>query len=85
MILVELDVCNCKGRTCICSFVWVFIELLYCSRRQWVREEDLAKDLKLHTKQLRRILRFFEEEKIITRDHRREVIVWFYPLIGGIL
>ncbi|KAH1118119.1 hypothetical protein GLYMA_17G121700v4 [Glycine max] len=42
------------------------------NKRQWVREEDLAKDLKLHTKQLRRTLRFFEEEKIITRDHRRE-------------
>ncbi|MED6205044.1 hypothetical protein PIB30_014518, partial [Stylosanthes scabra] len=42
------------------------------TRRQWVREEDLAKDLKLHTKQLRRTLRFFEEEKIITRFHRRE-------------
>ncbi|XP_057440209.1 uncharacterized protein LOC130732114 [Lotus japonicus] len=41
-------------------------------RRQWVREEDLAKDLKLHTKQLRRTLRFFEEENFITRDHRRE-------------
>ncbi|KAL3512293.1 hypothetical protein ACH5RR_025010 [Cinchona calisaya] len=42
------------------------------TRRQWVREEDLAKDLKLHTKQLRRTLRFFEEEKLITRDHRKE-------------
>ncbi|KAI4307566.1 hypothetical protein L6164_030737 [Bauhinia variegata] len=42
------------------------------TRRQWVREEDLAKDLKLHTKQLRRTLRFFEEEKFITRDHRKE-------------
>ena len=42
-------------------------------RRQWVREEDLAKDLKLHSKQLRRTLRFFEEEKLVTRDHRREV------------
>lgn len=42
------------------------------TRRQWVREEDLAKDLKLHSKQLRRILRFFEEEKLITRDHRKE-------------
>ncbi|XP_058788334.1 uncharacterized protein LOC131662532 isoform X2 [Vicia villosa] len=42
------------------------------TRRQWVREEDLAKDLKLHAKQLRRTLRFFEEEKIITRDHRKE-------------
>ncbi|XP_065860658.1 uncharacterized protein [Euphorbia lathyris] len=42
------------------------------TRRQWVREEDLAKDLKLHSKQLRRILRFFEEEKLVTRDHRKE-------------
>ncbi|CAD5187461.1 unnamed protein product [Musa acuminata subsp. malaccensis] len=42
------------------------------SRRQWVREEDLAKALKLHTKQLRRALRFFEEEKLVTREHRKE-------------
>ncbi|KAK5784338.1 hypothetical protein PVK06_038861 [Gossypium arboreum] len=42
------------------------------TRRQWVREEDLAKELKLHSKQLRRILRLFEEEKLVTRDHRRE-------------
>lgn len=42
------------------------------TRRAWVREEELAKELKLHTKQLRRTLRFFEEEKLITRDHRKE-------------
>ncbi|XVF71097.1 hypothetical protein PTKIN_Ptkin12aG0007700 [Pterospermum kingtungense] len=42
------------------------------TRRQWVREEDFAKELKLHSKQLRRILRLFEEEKLVTRDHRRE-------------
>ncbi|KAM7479736.1 hypothetical protein LguiA_027949 [Lonicera macranthoides] len=42
------------------------------TRRQWVREEDLAKDLKLHTKQLRRTLRFLEEEKFVMRDHRKE-------------
>ncbi|KAK9091152.1 hypothetical protein Sjap_024329 [Stephania japonica] len=42
------------------------------TRRQWVREEDLAKDLKLHSKQLRRTLRYFEEEKLVTRDHRKE-------------
>ncbi|ERN15868.1 transcription initiation factor IIE subunit alpha isoform X1 [Amborella trichopoda] len=42
------------------------------TRRQWVKEEDLAKDLKLHSKQLRRTLRFFEEEKLVMRDHRRE-------------
>ncbi|XWS47435.1 hypothetical protein CRYUN_Cryun14cG0151800 [Craigia yunnanensis] len=42
------------------------------TRRQWVREEDLAKELKLHSKQLRRTLRLFEEEKLVTRDHRKE-------------
>nr|CAD1821968.1 unnamed protein product [Ananas comosus var. bracteatus] len=42
------------------------------TKRQWVREEDLAKSLRLHSKQLRRTLRFFEEEKLITRDHRKE-------------
>ncbi|XP_031502828.1 uncharacterized protein LOC116265952 [Nymphaea colorata] len=42
------------------------------TRRQWVKEEDLAKDLKLHSKQLRRTLRFFEEEKLVTRDQRKE-------------
>lgn len=42
------------------------------TRRQWVREEDLAKVLKLHSKQLRRTLRLLEEDKMITRDHRKE-------------
>lgn len=42
-----------------------------------MREEDLAKDLKLHSKQLRRTLRFFEEEKLVTRDHRKEVSIAF--------
>ncbi|CAA2986974.1 general transcription factor IIE subunit 1 isoform X1 [Olea europaea subsp. europaea] len=55
------------------------------TRRQWVREEDLAKDLKLHSKQLRRTLRFFEEEKLVTRDHRKEVcfegsVIWHKSL-----
>ncbi|KAK1314143.1 hypothetical protein QJS10_CPA06g02182 [Acorus calamus] len=42
------------------------------TKREWVREEDLAKVLKLHSKQLRRTLRHFEEEKLVSRDHRRE-------------
>ncbi|KAG0485340.1 hypothetical protein HPP92_009216 [Vanilla planifolia] len=42
------------------------------TRRQWVREEDLAKALKLHSKQLRRTLRYFEEEKLVSREHRKE-------------
>ena len=63
LVVVEL-------RLLIFCFYWI-------CRRQWVREEDLAKDLKLHSKQLRRTLRFFEEEKLVTRDHRREVSVDF--------
>ncbi|XP_062026663.1 uncharacterized protein LOC133742952 [Rosa rugosa] len=42
------------------------------SRRQWVREEDLAKDLKLHPKQLRRVLQMLMEEKLVIREHRKE-------------
>ncbi|KAL8124145.1 hypothetical protein AgCh_011960 [Apium graveolens] len=59
-----------SGRTDNKGLAVVVLDAL--TRRQWVREEDLAKDLKLHTKQLRRILRFFEEEKLVTRDHRKE-------------
>ncbi|EOA18730.1 hypothetical protein CARUB_v10007312mg [Capsella rubella] len=44
------------------------------TRRQWVREEDLAKDLKLAPKQLRKILRNFEEQKLIMRVDRKEVL-----------
>ncbi|RZC54272.1 hypothetical protein C5167_013126, partial [Papaver somniferum] len=49
-----------------------FVVLLALTRRQWVREDDLAKDLKLSPKQLRQTLRFFEKEKLITRVNRRE-------------
>ncbi|KAJ0245205.1 Transcription initiation factor IIE subunit alpha [Hirschfeldia incana] len=42
------------------------------TRKQWVREEDLAKELKLHAKQLRKIIRHFEEQNLIMRDHRKE-------------
>ncbi|KAL1542371.1 transcription initiation factor IIE subunit alpha-like isoform X1 [Salvia divinorum] len=38
------------------------------TRRRWTKEEDLARDLKLHTKQLRRTLRFFEEEKLTSKS-----------------
>ncbi|KAI3887813.1 hypothetical protein MKW92_024592 [Papaver armeniacum] len=34
------------------------------TRRQWVGEEDLTKDLKLHNKQLRQILRFFRKRSL---------------------
>lgn len=44
------------------------------TRRQWVKEDDLAKDLRLHPKQLRRTLRTLEEESLIVREHRRETI-----------
>ncbi|XP_048638631.1 transcription initiation factor IIE subunit alpha isoform X2 [Brassica napus] len=41
-------------------------------RRQWVREEDLASDLKKNSKQVRKILRHFEEEHLVTRYQRKE-------------
>ncbi|KAH7298952.1 hypothetical protein KP509_25G066600 [Ceratopteris richardii] len=42
------------------------------TRRQWVKEDELANDLRLHPKQLRRTLRTLEEEALIVREHRRE-------------
>lgn len=44
------------------------------TRRQWVKEEDLAKVLRLHPKQLRRTLRVLEEEMLVIREHRRETV-----------
>lgn len=68
---------SCMGAMCgNVLFIYYNLEsskFMFHFRRQWVREEDLAKDLKLHSKQLRRTLRFFEEEKLVTRDHRKEV------------
>ncbi|BAT12580.1 Os11g0137400 [Oryza sativa Japonica Group] len=54
-----------------CGLAVVVLEALG-RRRQWVREEDLAKALKISSKQLRRILQFFEEEKLVRRCHRKE-------------
>jgi transcription initiation factor TFIIE subunit alpha len=45
-------------------------------RRQWVKEDDLAKVLRLHPKQLRRTLRVLEEEMLVIREHRREVFTF---------
>ncbi|CAM6034878.1 unnamed protein product [Sphagnum compactum] len=44
------------------------------TRRQWVKEDDLAKVLRLHPKQLRRTLRVLEEEMLVIREHRRETV-----------
>ena len=41
-----------------------------------MREEELARQLHLHPKQLRRILRMLEEEYLIVREHRKEVRWW---------
>eukprot|EP00898_Chlorokybus_atmophyticus_P004807 jgi/Chlat1/5327/Chrsp35S08985 len=42
------------------------------TRRQWVKEDELAKDLRMHPKQLRRAIRVLEEEQLVIREHRRE-------------
>ncbi|EOA19168.1 hypothetical protein CARUB_v10007845mg [Capsella rubella] len=41
-------------------------------RRQWVREEDLAKELNRNGKELRKLIRHFEEQKFVVRYHRKE-------------
>jgi len=43
------------------------------ARRQWVREEDLAKEVKRNAKELRKLIRHFEEQKFVMRYHRKEV------------
>ncbi|ANM68050.1 Transcription factor TFIIE, alpha subunit [Arabidopsis thaliana] len=42
------------------------------ARRQWVREEDLAKEVKRNAKELRKLIRHFEEQKFVMRYHRKE-------------
>lgn len=51
--------------------------VIHLIRRQWVKEEDLAKVLRLHPKQLRRTLRVLEEEMLVIREHRKEVSVLY--------
>ncbi|VVB12274.1 unnamed protein product [Arabis nemorensis] len=44
------------------------------TRRQWVSEEDLAMDLNLGATQIRKIIRHFEEEKLVTRYQKKETV-----------
>ncbi|CAN8231267.1 unnamed protein product [Cochlearia groenlandica] len=53
------------------------------TRRQWVREEDLAKDLRLPPKQLRKIIRYFEEQKLVVRYHKKEIDYCLLLFIGN--
>ncbi|CAI9098661.1 OLC1v1035346C1 [Oldenlandia corymbosa var. corymbosa] len=61
---------NCNGRIDNRGIAVVVLDAL--TRRQWVKEEDLAKALNLHSKQLRCTLSFLESEKVVTRHHRKE-------------
>lgn len=42
-------------------------------RRQWIKEDELAKDLQLHAKQLKKVLKVLQDEGIVVRESRREV------------
>ncbi|CAL8465978.1 g5514 [Coccomyxa elongata] len=42
------------------------------TRREWVKEDELANELKAHPKVLRRVLRYFEQEQLVAREHRKE-------------
>ena len=68
--------------------IWLFYRLwsvmifvFFYPRRQWVREEDLAKELKLHSKQLHQTLQFFSEEKLVTRGEVRTFVVFIFTRV----
>ena len=42
------------------------------TRREWVKEDNLAGELGLHPKQIRKVLRFLHEEQLICREFRKE-------------
>jgi len=42
------------------------------TRRTWTREDDLASDLRLSFKQVRKLLAYLEREKLVSRAHVRE-------------
>lgn len=42
------------------------------TRKEWVKEDLLAEELKVAPKLLRKTLRYLEEEHILRREHRKE-------------
>ena len=42
------------------------------TRRRWVKEDELAADILLHPKQLRKTLRYLEEDQLVLRGQVRE-------------
>ncbi|KAK9902066.1 hypothetical protein WJX75_003064 [Coccomyxa subellipsoidea] len=44
------------------------------TRREWVKEDELATEIKAHPKVLRRVLRYFEQEQLVAREHRKEAL-----------
>ncbi|KAK9791357.1 hypothetical protein WJX73_007253 [Symbiochloris irregularis] len=49
------------------------------ARREWVKEDDLAQYIKVSSKHVRRVLRYFETQMLLLREHRKEKV----PLQGG--
>lgn len=43
------------------------------TRRQWIKEDELAKQLHLNPKLLRKTLKMLEEEMLVMREQRKEV------------
>lgn len=42
------------------------------TRKEWIKEDELADELKLHPKMLRRCMRYLEQEGFVQREHRKE-------------
>lgn len=48
------------------------VVLTALSNKEWIKEDELAAELNIHAKQLRRALRYLEQEQVIMREHVRE-------------
>lgn len=62
------------------DLVQLLSSFLFCLRQQWVREEDLARNLMIPFNRLRQITHFLEQQKLVRRYYRKEVSPFFRPM-----
>ncbi|XP_037467382.1 transcription initiation factor IIE subunit alpha-like [Triticum dicoccoides] len=58
---------SASGQTAV-----VILDALTRRNGQWIREDELAASLRMKATPIRRVLRYLEEDKIVSRDHQKE-------------
>lgn len=46
----------------------------FLTSQQWIKEDILAEKLQLHSKQVRRVVRYLEQEQLVMREHVRHTV-----------